>query len=77
MERDDFIITVYCLVCEHYQAFENRYCQHRTLRGGSFAPALSDEEVITIELCGEHFKQHSDRTSSTTFTATTGTSSLS
>jgi len=61
MERDDFIITVYCLVCEHYQAFQNRYCQQRTLRGGGFAPALTDEEVITIELCGEHFKQHSDQ----------------
>lgn len=61
MERDDFIIHVYCLVCEHYQAFQERYCQHRTLRGGGFAPALSDEEAITIELCGEYFKLHTDQ----------------
>ncbi len=61
MERDDFIIHVYCLVCDLYQQFQERYCQQRTLRGGGFAPALSDQEVITIELCGEYFKQHTDQ----------------
>lgn len=61
MNRDDFIITVYCLVCDHYQVFAQRYCQHRTLRGGGFAPALTDEEVITIEICGEYFKLRTDQ----------------
>ncbi len=52
MDRDHFIITVYCLVCEHYQALAPR---DRARKGG-FAPALTDEEVITIEICGEYFK---------------------
>lgn len=51
MDREYFIIFVYCLVCEHYQAIVK---QHRLRRRG-FAPALSDEEVITIEICGEYF----------------------
>jgi hypothetical protein len=51
MDREYFIIFVYCLVCEHYQALVK---QHRPRRRG-FAPALSDEEVITIEICGEYF----------------------
>ena len=25
MDRDEFIITVYCLVCEHYQVIKNTY----------------------------------------------------
>lgn len=57
MDRDHFIITVYCLVCELYQMLKT---QHKIRRGG-FAPTLSDEEVITIEICGEYFKQHTDQ----------------
>jgi len=57
MDRDDFIITVYCLVCEHYQVIKNTH----PLRRGGFAPALSDEEVITMEICGEYFKLSSDK----------------
>jgi hypothetical protein len=60
MERDNFIITVYLLVCELYAEFETLYCSHRPLRGGGFAPAFTDEEVITLEICGEHFKLHTD-----------------
>lgn len=45
MSRDYLIIMVYCLVCEHYQAV---IAQHPIRRRG-FAPALTDEEVITIE----------------------------
>ncbi len=56
MDRTDFIITVYLLVCTHYQALTQRRC----LRRGGFAPALTDEEVITIELCGEYFKLATD-----------------
>jgi len=31
------------------------------LRWGGFAPALSDEEVITMEVCGEYFKLSTDK----------------
>ena len=51
MDRTYFIIFVYCLVCEHYQAIVKQH----PLRRRGFAPALSDEEVITIEICGEYF----------------------
>jgi hypothetical protein len=57
MDRDEFIITVYCLVCEHYQVIKHAY----PLRRGGFAPALSDEEVITLEICGEYFKLGTDK----------------
>jgi len=57
MDRDDFIITVYCLVCDHYQTIQATY----PVRRGGFAPALTDEEVITIEICGEYFKQATDQ----------------
>ena len=56
MDRKDFIIAVYLLVCEHYQAIRARL----PLRRGGFAPALTDEEVITIEICGEYFKLATD-----------------
>jgi hypothetical protein len=57
MDREEFIITVYCLVCEQYQVIK----QTSPLRRGGFAPALSDEEVITVELCGEYFKLPADK----------------
>ena len=57
MDRDDFIITVYCLVCEHYQAIKAAY----PLRRGGFAPTLTDEEVITMEIGGEYFKCGTDK----------------
>jgi hypothetical protein len=57
MDRDTFIITVYCLVVEHYAAVTALF----KLRRGGFQPALTDEEVITMELCGEFFKLHKDR----------------
>jgi len=57
MDRADFIITVYCLVCEQYPAV----CKPSPLRQTGFAPALTDEEVITIEICGEYFKCSSDK----------------
>ena len=57
MDRYDFIITVYCLVCEHYRAIRSA-CP---VRRGGFAPALTDEEVITIEICGEYFKLPTDK----------------
>lgn len=57
MDRDYFIIAVYCLVCDHYQSLAT----HLRLRRGGFAPALTDEEVITMEICGEYFKLACDR----------------
>lgn len=57
MDRDNFIITVYCLVCEQYQ----RITSTSRLRRGGFAPALTDEEVITMEICGEYFKCNTDK----------------
>lgn len=50
MSRDYFIILVYCLVCEQYHAVIAQYL----LRRRGFPPALTDEEVIAIELCGEY-----------------------
>jgi len=57
MDRDHFFITVYCLVCEHYQAL----ALHQHIRRGGFAPTLTDEEVITIEICGEYLKGGTDK----------------
>jgi hypothetical protein len=50
MTRDYFIIKVYCLVCEHFQAV---IAQHPIRRRG-FTPALTEEEVLTIKVCGEY-----------------------
>ena len=61
MKQDDFIIVVYLLVCELYQEFLQRNCPHSSLRRSGFAPALSDEEVICLEICGEYFKLHTDQ----------------
>ncbi len=57
MDRDEFIITVYCLVWEPYQVINNIYA----LRHGGFAPPLSDEEVLTLELCGAYCKLAPDK----------------
>ncbi len=57
MDRDDFIIMVYCLICSHYQV----WVKEMPLRHGGFTPALTDEEVITIEICGEFFKLATDK----------------
>jgi len=52
MDRDIFIITVYCLVEEHYRHL-TAVCP---IRHGGFVPQLSDVEVLTMVLCGEFFK---------------------
>ena len=57
MDRDDFIITVYCLVCNQYRALFSE----QPLRHGGFTPQLTDEEVITLEICGEYFKFNMDK----------------
>jgi hypothetical protein len=56
MDRDSFIITVYCLVTETYKALTST----QPLRQGGFGPELSDEEVITMEICGEYWKLNAD-----------------
>lgn len=57
MDRYDFIITVYCLVRDYYEIIKDQF----KIRRGGFAPALTDEEVITIEICGEYFKLNTDQ----------------
>lgn len=57
MERDTFIIMVFCFVSEQMDILR----KSNTIRHGGFAPALSDEEVITIEICGEFFKLSTDK----------------
>ena len=57
MDRDSFIIAVFLLVCEQYGVIR----QQCRLRRGGFSPALTDEEVITVEICGEYFKLECDK----------------
>jgi hypothetical protein len=57
MDRDTFIITVYCLVVEQYPHAVGRH----QLRPRGCAPALTDEEVLTMEICGEYFKLATDK----------------
>lgn len=57
MERDSFIITVYCLVDDEFKKFS---VVHRVRHAG-FTPQLSDAEVVTMEICGEYFKLHTDK----------------
>lgn len=56
MERDIFIIFVYCLVVEIMESIEKTY----KFRTKGFPPKLTDAEVITIEICGEFFKLSED-----------------
>jgi len=57
MERDIFIIMVFCLVSEQLDILRKSH----PFRRGGFAPALSDQEVVTIEICGEYFKLNTDK----------------
>jgi hypothetical protein len=57
LDRDIFIIAVYCLVVEHYALVTSQM----KIRQAGFKPALTDEEVITMEICGEFFKLHKDK----------------
>jgi len=45
------------LVVETYKTVKERH----PIRRGGFAPTLTDEEVITMELCGEYFKHSTDK----------------
>ncbi|MGX9728959.1 MAG: hypothetical protein ACTFAK_17085 [Candidatus Electronema sp. VV] len=57
MDRDSFIIAVFLTACEQFNFIKQSY----KIRRGGFAPALSDEEVITIEICEEYFKLECDK----------------
>jgi hypothetical protein len=48
MPLDEFIINVACEICEVYAAAST------PLRQRGFAPALSDEEVLTMEIVGAY-----------------------
>jgi len=54
--RDEFIIHVYCLVVQYFQ---QRF--PTSLRHAGFAPALSDEEALTIELVGDFLGMETDK----------------
>ncbi|MGX9726532.1 MAG: hypothetical protein ACTFAK_04190 [Candidatus Electronema sp. VV] len=56
MDRDSFIIAVFLTVCEQYLL--NKAARYG---GAASRRALSDEEVITIEICGEYFKLECDK----------------
>ena len=57
MDRDTFIITVYCLVNDELKKLNAVF----RIRHTGFMPELSDAEVITMEICGEYFKQQTDK----------------
>jgi len=57
MDRDTFMSAVYGLVVEPYQAVTDE----QSVRHGGFAPALSDAEVITMEIRGAYFKLSNDK----------------
>lgn len=57
MDRDSFIIAVFLTVCNQYDFIKKNF----KIRCGGFSPALSGEEVITMEICGEYFKIECDK----------------
>lgn len=57
MDRDTFIMTVYCLVDEECKKLRAVY----RVRHAGFTPALSDVEVLTMEICGEYFTLQTDK----------------
>ncbi len=57
MSIEDFIINVFCIVDEGYQKIVK---DHR-LRKRGYAPKLTDEEVLTMEIVGEFLGFDADR----------------
>jgi DDE family transposase len=51
----DFIISVFCLIDDEYKNLS------RSPRRGGFAPALSDSEVMTMEIVGEFLGYETDK----------------
>lgn len=56
MNREEFIISVYCMVCEHYRALRGE----QRLRQRGPTPRFTDEEVLTLEICGAYFGLHDE-----------------
>lgn len=56
MNREDFIIHVYCLICDEYDEIS----REQPIRKAGFAPAFTDQEVMTVEICGECFGLNKD-----------------
>jgi len=54
---EEFIIEVYCLVDDHLRTIS----QGRRVRSRGFDPALSDAEVITMEIVGEFLGVDTDK----------------
>ena len=57
MDRDTFIITVYCLVDEEFKKLRALY----RVRHAGFTPAWSDVEVLTMASWGAYFTQQTDK----------------
>lgn len=51
----DFIITVFCLIDDEYKTL------HNPIRQRGFKPALSDSEVMTMEVVGEFLRIDTDK----------------
>ena len=57
MERDTFIIAVFCCIADLTPILLGT----KPLRKGGFSPQLTDAEVMTIEVCGEFLKLSTDK----------------
>lgn len=55
MSTLDFIITVFCLIDDECKKIS------QPIRKGGFAPALSDSEILTMEIVGEFLKIDTDK----------------
>jgi len=56
MPLDEFIIRTYCEICEAYAAVAST-----PLRQRGFAPALSDQEALTLEVVGAYLGMSQDK----------------
>ncbi len=57
MPIEDFIISVYCCVVEHW----TELTEGKKLRQRGYAPKLADQEVITMEIVGESLGIETDK----------------
>ena len=57
VDLDDFIITTFCMIDDTMKDILGS----RRLRQRGPAPALSDSEVLTIEVVGEYLRLHQDK----------------
>lgn len=57
MPLEDFIIATYCLICDAMKSA----LKNQSLRRRGYPPALSDEEVITMEIVGAFLGLEQDK----------------